>query len=219
MLSTQAVRSGSASTVEEQCGELFSELSSASSADVSIPDIRRAFASLEDKILETLIILGIKDENDLLPAALSEKDDSLAVPQLEESFLQFCTDAARRIKSFNKENSGKNIERLIEYINNHLSDDISLQDLADHCQISPSYVSRLFKERLNIGFVEYLNTMRVHRAQRLLEETGMSVEQIGYEAGFNNVRSFIRTFKKNSGFTPGQFRSSRAQTDGNAEKP
>ena len=83
---------------------------------------------------------------------------------------------------------------------------VMLQALADLCGISPSYVSRLFRERLNIGFVEYLNTLRVRRAQKLLEETEQSIEKVGLSVGFNTNRSVVRTFKQYCGLTPSQYR-------------
>jgi AraC-like DNA-binding protein len=54
-----------------------------------------------------------------------------------------------------------------------------------------------------MGFVEYLNPNRIKRAKILLEETQIMVDQIGFEVGFNNVRSFMRTFKQYEGISPG----------------
>jgi YesN/AraC family two-component response regulator len=89
--------------------------------------------------------------------------------------------------------------------------DISLTDLAEYLGLSPAYVSRLFKESLGMGFVEYLNTNRINRAKILLEETQIMVDQIGFEVGFNNVRSFMRTFKQYEGISPGGYRIEHRQ--------
>ncbi len=156
-------------------------------------DLRISYKEAVEKLEEAAA--AMQDKEAAAPSAEAQpepKEIPLQVPKLsaEES-------AA----------GGGSIEKMIAYINAHLSEDISLQDLADMCGISPSYVSRLFRDRLGIGFVEYLNTLRVRRAQKLLEETGQSVEKIGMAVGFNNNRSFIRTFKQYCGLTPSQYRT------------
>ena len=88
-----------------------------------------------------------------------------------------------------------------------------MNDLASLCHLTPSYVSRLFKENLEIGFVEYINTLRISRAKKLLKETKITVEQIGFQVGFNNVRSFMRTFKQYENITPGQYRTNASKIE------
>ena len=101
----------------------------------------------------------------------------------------------------------KPIEKLLTYIHTHIHEDISPTRPSDVCHMSPSYISRLFKKELDIGFVEYLNRFRVQRAEQLLKETTLSVEQVGYQVGFTNIRSFLRVFKQYTNISPGQYRA------------
>lgn len=106
-----------------------------------------------------------------------------------------------------KENANSIIGRITLYIEENLSLNIGLQEVASYVSLSPSYTSRLIKENLNMGIVEYISTLRVERAKNLLRYTDATVEKIGYQVGFQNVRSFMRTFKQYTSLTPGQWRS------------
>ena len=66
-------------------------------------------------------------------------------------------------------------------------------------------------EVLETGFTDYLNSVRIAKAREMLDNTGMSVNEICQATGFNSVQNFIRVFKKYVGMTPGQYRK---QQDG-----
>ncbi len=174
----------------------------------SLKDVKNTAENLVNLTLELLINLGIntKQYPEFLTFynKLSDAGDTQKVQELLKNTI-FA--AASYIRDFNKSHSEKIIENLLEYINTHLSEDISLSDLSENCQLSTSYISRIFKEHLNVGFVEYLNNLRISRSKKLLEETQMTIEQIGFQVGFNNVRSFMRTFKQYTNTTPGQYRN------------
>lgn len=99
-----------------------------------------------------------------------------------------------------------------EYIESHYADyTLSLDSAAQQIGIHPNYLSRLFKEVLDINFVEYLNKQRIERAKTLLETTRMTVKDIGFEVGFNSVQNYLRVFKKYEQLTPTQYRESLSQ--------
>ncbi|WP_181995505.1 AraC family transcriptional regulator [Clostridium sp. AM58-1XD] len=201
----QAVRTGSPAAVEEPCMNIYQNMRqySASYNDVSI-----TASHIMNQILEILISLEIDlDSHPELTIFYKALNSCATIGDIQMLLKNTAGTAASCVESFNRQRSDKTIERLKEYVRTHLGEDISLQDLADYSQMSPSYVSRLFKKHLNIGFVEYLNTLRINRAKRLLEDTQMTVEQVGFQVGFNNVRSFMRLFKQYEGTSPGQYRS------------
>ena len=99
------------------------------------------------------------------------------------------------------------VRKIRHYIDTNYEKDISLTTLSKHFFISKYQISRLFKKELDIGFVEYLNRFRVQRAEQLLKETTLSVEQVGYQVGFTNIRSFLRVFKQYTNISPGQYRT------------
>jgi YesN/AraC family two-component response regulator len=85
-------------------------------------------------------------------------------------------------------------------------EDISLEQLADQLQLSRGYLSAYFHEKTGKKFIDYLNEVRISRAKEILSQTDMRIQEIALQVGYQNVNSFIRMFKRISGFTPGEYR-------------
>lgn len=98
-------------------------------------------------------------------------------------------------------------EKIIKYINNHYSENITLEILENTFFVSKYYICRLFRENLGVSVIEYLQYKRVVEAQRLLSDTGRPITDICFDCGFNNVQHFYRVFKKISQVTPQQYRA------------
>ncbi|MNQ94926.1 Bifunctional transcriptional activator/DNA repair enzyme AdaA [compost metagenome] len=94
------------------------------------------------------------------------------------------------------------IYEVVRYMNNHYTQDLSLQLLADKFYVSPYYLSRFFKEATGFTFVEYLNSVRIKEAKKLLEQTNMKVSLIAKKVGFGSVTHFGRVFKLVTGHAP-----------------
>lgn len=90
------------------------------------------------------------------------------------------------------------------YIDDHLKDNINLEDLAEYMHYSPTYTSKMFKSIFNQTFKTYLTNRRIDIAKKLLI-SGVSVNDVAISTGYNNTGSFIRTFKKMTGISPGLF--------------
>ncbi|MDF2960029.1 MAG: two component transcriptional regulator, AraC family, partial [Paenibacillus sp.] len=84
---------------------------------------------------------------------------------------------------------------------------ISLTTISDSLGINSSYVSTLMKHEFGCGFVEYLNQLRIKKAQQLLEDPNLPIKHISEMCGYDTVHSFIRNFKKLHLFTPSEYRS------------
>lgn len=97
-------------------------------------------------------------------------------------------------------------DRLEEYILHHLSEDISLYDVAEHFGLSFNYMSVVFKNKMDHNFKEYLSYQRYVRALKLMQENpGIKIGEVASQIGLYNVNTFIRIFKKYSGTTPKQY--------------
>ena len=105
--------------------------------------------------------------------------------------------------------SKRALSRVIEYINEHLADDISLQTLADIGGFNPSYLSRLFKQICNQTVSEYTTNMRMEKAKRLLSETNMKIQDISESVGYYAPQSFARTFRSDTGLSPIEYREAQ----------
>lgn len=93
-----------------------------------------------------------------------------------------------------------------EYVSLHYSNgDLSLNDVADSAGVSASYLSRIFRQNLNVTFTEYLNGYRIEQSIQLLKNN-VPIKDIASQCGFNSVQHYIRVFKKLKDQSPGQFR-------------
>lgn len=100
------------------------------------------------------------------------------------------------------------LQPAVEYIDANFTKEIKLKDMADLCEISPSYFSKLFKKVTDENLVGYVNRLRVERAKDLLRQTGKSVNAVALDVGFEDCGYFIKVFKKITNLTPSAYRSS-----------
>jgi AraC-like DNA-binding protein len=97
------------------------------------------------------------------------------------------------------------IERALSYMEEHLTDNISLSQVADFTGRSPSSLSRHFKIQLGRNFKEILLDMKFKKAEKLFAtNSGLSISQVSYELGFSEPAYFCRIYKKYRGMTPRQ---------------
>lgn len=101
------------------------------------------------------------------------------------------------------------IQAIISYMEEHYAEDIGLESIADNFNTTAKYLSKLIKDKLGVNFLDYLSGLRINAAKLLLTETDKNISDIFTEVGFNNRNTFIRTFKKNTGLTPTEFRKSK----------
>lgn len=95
---------------------------------------------------------------------------------------------------------------LSEFIDENLTQKMTLEDLAQKCFYSPSYFSRIFKQKFGITLVDYLAKERAHLAADLLTSTTLSMEAIAEKCGFGNKSGLYRAFEKTYGCSPSEYR-------------
>jgi len=101
---------------------------------------------------------------------------------------------------------GSVIDTMLSWIDENISKDISLSDLADAMNMSYSYAGRYFKNNMGISFLDYLQQKRIVLSMQLLAETSKNTEEITIATGFVSVKTFFRVFKKYTKTTPDKYR-------------
>lgn len=101
--------------------------------------------------------------------------------------------------------SNKTVNKLIDYINRHYSEDINLDSLAKRFHFSKYYISHIFKEYVGISPMDYLIVRRIYVVNNLIR-SGASVKEASLSVGFNNYSNFFRLYKKHLKITPAQFK-------------
>ncbi|MDQ0874627.1 YesN/AraC family two-component response regulator [Paenibacillus sp. V4I3] len=97
-------------------------------------------------------------------------------------------------------------EKIMNWLEGHYSEEISLDKLAEHMHISKYYVSRIFKQETGSTLMEYILARRIKQACLLLNTSNKGIEQISIEVGMNNFPYFCQAFKKLVGTTPMKYR-------------
>ncbi len=98
------------------------------------------------------------------------------------------------------------IQIVMEYIANKYSEPIRIKEIADHCGLERSYLSKVFKYGTGQTPQEYLLQFRMNKAKQLLKNTDISVQHVSYSVGYNDPFSFSKLFKRETGMSPSQWR-------------
>lgn len=99
------------------------------------------------------------------------------------------------------------VRRAIEYIReNKHRPDLKFEEVAHVVHLSTSHLSHLLKEKMGIGYVKYLATLRVEEAKRLLRTTDMTIAAVAEAVGYDNPPYFHRVFRRETGMTPADYR-------------
>jgi AraC family transcriptional regulator len=99
------------------------------------------------------------------------------------------------------------LRRVIEYINDHLADDISLEAIAKEVNMSQYHFARLFKQSMAISAHQYVIRRRVEVAKQLLKQGNLNITDIAFQVGFANPSHLSHHFKRLVGVTPKMFLS------------
>ena len=112
------------------------------------------------------------------------------------------------------------LQRIIEYVNENFHKKITLKEIAEREHLNYYYLSHFIKNKTGMSFQEYLNTVRLDKAVKMLITTDMSIIDISNTSGFPNINSFNNLFKDNYNTTPTEFRKDRDyKTEGENKRP
>lgn len=102
--------------------------------------------------------------------------------------------------------SNYTISRTLEYIRTHYKEGISLEKTAEVLNITPEYLSMLFKREMGMNFSVFLKEFRISHAKRLLKSTDMKIYEVAQECGYSNSNYFTKVFKEVTGISPAEYR-------------
>lgn len=190
----------------EVINKIFSEMKKINEVEV-IKDLLLGFITLIQKALsENNIFTGLEAFS--IKTAFKEviKLNSKSELQvwLEDSVKALLNEIGKERKA--KVNNF--VEKGVNFINDSYFNDISLEMVSEEIGISPYYFSRLFKQELNINFIDYLTEVRIKHALKFLKERDYSIKEISEKVGYFNPTYFCKVFKKYTGKTIGEFKES-----------
>ncbi len=108
--------------------------------------------------------------------------------------------------SINKSTLSTKMQKILEYIQKHYSEDISSNSICTEFGYTESHLCRLFKKHTGVTVSKYVQTLRIENAKKLLQETDMEINRISETCGFLDFSYFCRCFKSFVRYTPSDFR-------------
>lgn len=155
------------------------------------------------------------DQNNMLLNALTEvmlrydfcrKTEGLTV--LSSLLLQtMLTEIVYLSKQHTESRFDRYVNQAVAYMKGHVTETVRVTDIAAAVGVHPVYLQRIFKERMGMSLIDYLNSYRVKKACRLLTSTTFPVIEIGVECGFSSRQHFTRCFRERLGMNPSEYRN------------
>ena len=106
-----------------------------------------------------------------------------------------------------KNHNDEAIKKAQEYIDKHIQDKITIDELADFVKLGRRSFERRFKTATNNSVLEYINRVKIESAKRSFETSRKNINEVMYDVGYTDTKAFRTIFKKNTGLTPIEYRN------------
>ncbi len=189
----------------EELGDLFSELHRRAGKynNANPRSMHQVFYGLYEKLADAVQ----KEEasrfhENYYYCYLEAKSFQQVIKNLYEFLGKYIIEEQKKLK----EKLGKPLGEAVKYIQKNYMNQISQEDVARAGNVSPTYLSRLFKDEMKIGFNEYLTKVRLEESKKLLSETNYSIKEISVMVGYPDEKYYSKLFKKITGIKPTEYR-------------
>ena len=172
-----------------QSKELYEEITRAAGSLISLPDPNE----LHEAIGEMLARMGHEGR-------LNESEASALIYGMLMKLLARCGASGEGAVGH------PTVDRAIAYIQGHLQDKLSVEEVAASVGYSASYFSHLFAEETGMSPYQFVVKSRVEQSQQLLKTTRLTVQEIAFQCGFNSAANFCYTFRRLTGMSPHEYR-------------
>ncbi len=163
--------------------------------------------------LELPDIIRIQDRDTnlkwLLESLHAEYKSKTPCKELIEHYVKTAAMLIARL-CFDHENRDDVVGRVVGYMHDHLSERITVQQLADLVYVSKSYLSRIFRRETGVSLMHYLNLLRMEAAKSMLALSSMNTAEIAQRTGYQSTKFFYRAFRDYTGITTREYRMQRS---------
>ncbi len=159
------------------------------------------------------VTVGLGEKLNLNASLISDKRNFLEeykeIKTLDEAEVYFASliqTICGRLKDNRQKMESRHVGRIVQYIEEHSSENFGIETMAEQLNVSSSYIYKIFREQFRKTFIEYLHEIRLQKACRLLESPEMKIGEIASRTGFSSANYFIQVFRKYKGYTPNEYR-------------
>ncbi len=192
----------------------YEDIITSSEVDILIisPDMCPEFKKVFDKHIPEIPIVKNAGANPRICASLellmdcSEQMVEYSETLARGALLILLSEIFKVIKLENTTSHSSDVlKEILNYCYENYTNDISLQKIADDLHLGKYYISRIFNNRLRIGFNAYINSLRIRKACEILKSGDKTITETAFAVGYNSVRSFNRCFKDVRGTSPRKY--------------
>ena len=168
--------------------------------------------SLANTILQTMDLGQTEHKGELIgkiTATMNFNDISTVYGSILSLLEMVCGLAteSKAEKMDDSQSSDDIVPQIIDYIRAHYDDDsLSIASMSDHFHFSSYYISKIFKKVTGEGLLDFIGKLRVDKAKELMRDSDIPLVDIYSMVGFNNEKTFVRTFTKYSAITPSKYK-------------
>ena len=129
--------------------------------------------------------------------------ETLCSGALQDTILEaYCT----AVQEFGRERYSPQVEKIVDYITLHVSEPLTLEQLAQRFNYSPAYLNRILKRETGLSAIQYIKRTRISWAKALLRLNELSIAQIAAAVGYPDQNYFCRVFRQLEDMSPSQYR-------------
>lgn len=168
---------------------------------------------LKDILKESRASFSSRLDDPFFQTLVREKDPPIASEQMigcymTELLVSLLRQVNRPQNVDKKIGSQPMLDAIITYMEQNLTNKLSLDLLSEEFHVSPSYIKRLFAQYKQMGAIKFFTNMKIEQAKKLLREKEKNVSQIAEDLGYDNIYYFCNQFKKCTGMSPMEYRRS-----------
>ena len=171
---------------------------------------QREVEDILDNILERFVLdysIYLENDKEQLETIMDKYNKSTLIDEyyslINELIYIICTSSMGQVRD---KNYRKEIVEIMDYVEGHIGEKITLSAIASHINMNESYISRLFKHETGLNIINYINIRKMEKAKELLSEKDMIVKDVAYALGFEEQSYFNRMFNKYFGVNPKEYK-------------
>lgn len=181
-------------------------------ADCFCPDQQTYVTKLSMMGLINIVTNAVSEflNSRILPIDLDEITKSMinckSINKLKYTIIKILEAIETELNQYQSKFGNKIVKEIIDYIkNSYDSYDLSVSSLAEKFGVTVPYLSRLFKKETNIGLLDYIHSVRISEAKKILASGKYNVYEVAEAVGYMNSSAFIKLFRKHEGVSPGKY--------------